>query len=571
MAILSSFVFLIIVICYSSCDGLRVGAKLRSQCGSGFSGVHKPYRYICRYLRCESNMDSWFSSNGGKAPKCSLFHFPNNLRGLIATENIEPEEIFMQVPLHICFRSLPHKGRSWPLCIASQMLNEFSDGAKSKWHDYFLTMPASSDFTSSLPMYWRQEFIENLRSPELEEETQKGILYRGHFDIRSLETSSSSLGRQELPERLEWMLNCVQTRNCKVPIDDSLLSYPNLFKNWSLHQDGINFVVPFFDMMNHDSTINSRFEIKFRHKFTSNVVSGDSYRGNTDDLEPVVAVWYSGHGLKKGQQICLNYGASVKSAAQFLCSYGFVPTTNFQSGEIFDQYSSVKRYSVGDIGDSHLIESMIDINTKKAVDSFDLVLPRQITSPLLMAAFAAQEQAGVQAHGCFAPTVIHVVSKLGLSLSQPHRITAGGIPVSLLSVLRLVVSTDPERVSIIERLQSSTLRSIHDSSPQSSTTVSPLTDAADVDIDVRHGDEMRFDSGFVDGQVGSREPVVPFVSSTNELDVVDVLARILQGELEQLDAAARALQELPTEVGRLLSVSVGQVIVCRASMASRLT
>lgn len=51
------------------------------------------------------NFLSWANLAGIEAPKCEVFLFPGGLRGLRALEDIEDEEIFLKVPLRLCFSS----------------------------------------------------------------------------------------------------------------------------------------------------------------------------------------------------------------------------------------------------------------------------------------------------------------------------------------------------------------------------------------------------------------------------------------------------------------------------------
>ena len=47
----------------------------------------------------------WATHEGIKAPKCEVFTFPGGLRGLRAIEDINDGEIFLEVPLRLCFTS----------------------------------------------------------------------------------------------------------------------------------------------------------------------------------------------------------------------------------------------------------------------------------------------------------------------------------------------------------------------------------------------------------------------------------------------------------------------------------
>ena len=128
-----------------------------------------------------------------------------------------------------------------------------------------------------------------------------------------------------------WALDLVQTRNCRVPkLDDtsdlSLTSDKNekisLQKDGSVAEnieiegenvtetvvneqnirksDSISVLAPFFDLMNHDSSVNTVFELKF-------LPQNNGFDEKEGPIIPYLTVRYEGHGVKKGDQVCLNY------------------------------------------------------------------------------------------------------------------------------------------------------------------------------------------------------------------------------------------------------------------------
>ena len=144
-----------------------------------------------------------------------------------------------------------------------------------------------------------------------------------------------------LPE-LNWALDLIQTRNCRVPKLDTThgdiygqldgkvqknddYDYSIKFYNdfnadyvgeveevskmeingqFLRKSDTISVLAPFFDLMNHDSSVNTVFELKFLPE--NNVFN------NSADLfgrasVPYLTVRYEGHRVKKGEQVSLNY------------------------------------------------------------------------------------------------------------------------------------------------------------------------------------------------------------------------------------------------------------------------
>ena len=55
---------------------------------------------------------------------------------------------------------------------------------------------------------------------------------------------------------------------------------------------------PFFDLMNHDNTVNSVSELKYQN---------NGFESGSVENEPVLTVRYEGHGVKKNEPVTLNY------------------------------------------------------------------------------------------------------------------------------------------------------------------------------------------------------------------------------------------------------------------------
>ena len=151
-------------------------------------------------------------------------------------------------------------------------------------------------------------------------------------------------------EELEWALDCVQTRNCRVDLnmisslnkngkenivegeDNTMNSDVNTIeyndqeddKHLENNNDNrLSVLSPFFDLMNHDVNVQTVFEVKKPSTLlsssstssTSSISSSSppslfaaSQTINSDIYtEPVLTVRYEGHGVKKGDQVSLNY------------------------------------------------------------------------------------------------------------------------------------------------------------------------------------------------------------------------------------------------------------------------
>lgn len=84
---------------------------------------------------------SWARLMGINAPKCEIFLFPGGLRGLRAVHDIEENEIFLKVPLRLCFTSqtLGYTGKSDD--VRSNLIVQDQDSQNSDGVIY--SMPSS--------------------------------------------------------------------------------------------------------------------------------------------------------------------------------------------------------------------------------------------------------------------------------------------------------------------------------------------------------------------------------------------------------------------------------------------
>lgn len=149
-------------------------------------------------------------------------------------------------------------------------------------------------------------------------------------------------------EELDWALDCVQTRNCRINLNikdksnglgfedeerdgennDKISNNIPMENSEINEEDRLSVLAPFFDFMNHDKDVQTIFELKYSPSSSSSSTSSSTPSTPTssssttsittspfssDDLsddvyrEPVLTVRYDGHGVKKGEQVCLNY------------------------------------------------------------------------------------------------------------------------------------------------------------------------------------------------------------------------------------------------------------------------
>ena len=161
---------------------------------------------------------------------------------------------------------------------------------------------------------------------------------KGGSKDSSEEGNSCLINREEL----DWALDCVQTRNCRVDLNDIISSTKiareerlkgddktmktevNVIEDDNNEDDDLDnnsdnrlsVLSPFFDLMNHDKNVQTVFEVRQRStppSFSSSSSPPPSLLAVSDTFnfdvcsEPVLTVRYEGHGVKKGDQVSLNY------------------------------------------------------------------------------------------------------------------------------------------------------------------------------------------------------------------------------------------------------------------------
>lgn len=245
--------------------------------------------------------EEWAARNGVHS-KCAIEADAYGGLRLVASETIAPDEVFLEVPLRLCFSSgiRPEWTASldWPAGIALSLLEQKAQD-RSFWADYLEVLPSREAF-ASLPHNWPDDLISQCCYIDVEEETRKVRNWRqcAWNDVTALARQhQKSLGFDE--RTLGWALDCVATRNIKVEVAGS---------------ECMNVLAPYLDCMNHSPLVQSRFALV-------------SKRPNEDSQayfdNAVIQVKYETTGVEVGDEVFLNYGSL--NACKAVCDYGFVP------------------------------------------------------------------------------------------------------------------------------------------------------------------------------------------------------------------------------------------------------
>ena len=101
---------------------------------------------------------AWFRAHGGKIDdRITLGYEPNSgIRGIIATETIEPETILMHTPSKLMINAAD--GRDSNHCdIIQRIIDELNLGIESKWKIYFqFDGSTSSSSPGRVPTQWKR-------------------------------------------------------------------------------------------------------------------------------------------------------------------------------------------------------------------------------------------------------------------------------------------------------------------------------------------------------------------------------------------------------------------------------
>jgi hypothetical protein len=242
-----------------------------------------------------ASFKSWVAAQN-IVSKCEVSQDEHGGFRLIANEIIHVNEVFIRVPLSCCITS-EVQGHSWmtsldwPVRMALQLLSEVNN-PNSNFKSYIDVLPNKDRF-KSLPHHWSESAILHACYPELFEEYVKTRNFReaSWNDVNALQSISKIDSMCNQKSDFEWALDCIMTRNIKVYRIDV----------------GINVCVPFFDMMNHNSSVVTLFELNM-------------------DSKTIDVRYTEGPPTLKGEEVYLNYGHL--NTCKALCDYGFIPINN---------------------------------------------------------------------------------------------------------------------------------------------------------------------------------------------------------------------------------------------------
>ena len=283
-----------------------------------------------------------------------------------------------------------------------------------------------ADLRASLPVHWTDELLAEGESSsvaamaDLATEARRAKAWRDDQWLaltRQQQQQSSDIivdnnglpGSSVTREEFDWALDCVQTRNCRVGNSGDSSSS-------SSSDDTSNVLAPFFDLMNHDPSVNSVFFLSEEH-------DNDNHESLAHTSSMMLCVRYEGHGVSSGGDVCLNY-RNVNNAVgegdtseqpvlfgldYYLFSYGFVPTPSpSDSSSLFVEVS----------------------------------LPRARVRDVLMADLIG---AGAPPSHSSHLQVSRAARTLGVRLSSPFPVFTDGIGEQFMTALRLlaVAASDP--------------------------------------------------------------------------------------------------------------------------------
>lgn len=198
----------------------------------------------------------------------------------------------LQVPLDLCFLSSEMTNSSetiseWPVAMALRLLQEADKNECSRWYEYINHLPREQDLV--LPTQWPEILCSAIDNVVFEEQVQEVRRWR---ELVLQDTSLVTYVDTAVKERLDWALNVIQTRNCKV----------NIFESFYLKSRAktVNILAPYFDLLNHSDEADTVFYVQ------------DGYL--------CLDVNYA---VTKGNEVFLNYGEHCPYT--LLAKYGFWP------------------------------------------------------------------------------------------------------------------------------------------------------------------------------------------------------------------------------------------------------
>jgi len=269
----------------------------------------------------------------------------NGVRGVFVEASVSKGDILFSVPLDFIivdsqypewFSSFDDKEgssyflESWVLRLASSLLSlsSFSDSKVSdRYKIWFELLPDANTLKTSLPVYWPEETLSQARCTGLELAVDSSYFPRAEA-VEKLQECISAAAAPDvtapvLDSHLQYMLDIVQTRTCRIESESSKLTRT---------------ICPGFDFINHSSKPNAEFSVE-----------NDFFLVRS--LGP----------LEKGAEVLIDYGESTRPDWKCLASYGFVPSEEIDDSDIAEVYIAGLKYEVDPVS---IPQDMIDaLNT----------------------------------------------------------------------------------------------------------------------------------------------------------------------------------------------------------------
>jgi hypothetical protein len=204
---------------------------------------------VCSGLTSNAQLSSWASNKAGiKIIKCELHVFDENIRGIIATEDMGINDVFLEVPLRSCITETTSFDMDesvqddWQLNLAFKLLDEKNKGKSSSWFPYIDHLPQAAEFLKILPIYWKDNQydlkLKGVLDDEMEvffnSEVDKIKIWRNYAWLEARRLNRVTYSKRN---DLEWALNCVQTRAIDLILENG---------------DTLHLMVPIADMFNHN-------------------------------------------------------------------------------------------------------------------------------------------------------------------------------------------------------------------------------------------------------------------------------------------------------------------------------
>jgi hypothetical protein len=255
---------------------------------------------------------------------------PDGVRGVYLNNPVSSGDVILSLPLESCLAdntppswfleeeedASTYNPSSWATRLAASLIDmqlRHNEENLDEGHALWLSLLPDPEFLSaSLPCHWEEETVQNARSTALELAVDSAYFARAQAVedlVYSLGQSSKSgdMSDEELRSMCSNALDLVQTRSCRLgqEVIGGTLAPP------------LRVLAPIFDFINHGSMrchgeagANAQFQLE---------------GGDIDHMRVVVRAT---RDLNAGDEVLIDYGASVRPAWKCLLSYGFVPQYN---------------------------------------------------------------------------------------------------------------------------------------------------------------------------------------------------------------------------------------------------